>query len=48
MILFATWVLIQGANAQLGVFNHMTVGANVGTTGVGADIAMPITRFFDI
>lgn len=48
MILFATWVLIQGANAQLGVFNHMTVGANVGTTGIGADVAMPITRFFDI
>ena len=48
MILFASLTVTQGANAQLGLLNHMTVGVNVGTTGIGADIAMPVTRFFDV
>ena len=48
MILFTSLAVAQGANAQLGILNHMTVGVDVGTTGIGADIAMPITRFFDV
>lgn len=48
MILFASLAVIQGANAKLGIFNHLTVGANVGTPGIGADVAMPVTRFFDV
>ena len=48
VILIASLSVTQGANAQLGLFNHMTVGLNVGTTGIGADIAMPVTKWFDV
>lgn len=48
MILLASLAVAQGANAQLGILNHMTVGVDVGTTGIGADISMPVTRFFDV
>lgn len=47
-ILFASLALAQGAYAQMGILNHMTIGANVGTPGIGVDIAMPVTRFFDV
>lgn len=30
------------------ILNHLSVGANVGTMGIGADVAMPLTRFLDI
>lgn len=38
------------ANAQFGlrILNHLSVGANAGTMGLGADVAMPLTRFVDI
>ena len=48
MILFATLAITQSANATLGILNHLSVGANVGTTGIGADVAVPVTRFFDV
>lgn len=48
LVLLASLAVIQETKAQLGFFNHMTIGANVGTTGIGADVAMPITRFFDV
>lgn len=49
LIAFATIAFTLDANALgLRLFNHLSVGANVGTTGVGADIAMPVTKFFDI
>ena len=47
-IIFTSLALAQGANAQMGILNHMTIGANVGTPGIGVDIAMPVTRFFDV
>ena len=46
VFLFVSLAVMQGANAQLGIFNHLTIGANVGTPGIGADVAMPVTRFF--
>ena len=48
VFLFVSLAVMQGANAQLGIFNHLTIGANVGTPGIGADVAMPITRFLII
>jgi len=36
------------AQTDTRLFNHLSVGLNVGTTGIGADIAMPVTRFLDI
>ena len=30
------------------LFNHLTVGLNVGTTGIGADVAMPATKWLEL
>ena len=45
LILFAF-----GASAQkdLRILNHLAVGAEVGTMGVGIDVAMPVTPFVDV
>ena len=39
-----------GASAQkdLRILNHLAVGAEVGTMGVGIDVAMPVTPFVDV
>lgn len=39
---------IASAQTDPRLFNHLSVGLNVGTTGIGADVAMPVTRFLDI
>ena len=48
--LAVTFCSAMAANAQLGlrILNHLSVGANAGTMGLGADVAMPLTRFVDI
>ena len=49
LVVIAAMAFTVEANALgLRVLNHLSVGANVGTAGVGADIAMPVTKFFDI
>lgn len=50
LCLAAVFMAITSANAQVDsrLFNHLSVGLNVGTTGIGADVAMPATRFLDI
>ena len=48
VILFASLAMTQGANAKFGILDHLTIGANVGTPGIGADVAMPVTKFFDV
>ncbi|MBO7069072.1 MAG: hypothetical protein J6W52_10440 [Bacteroidaceae bacterium] len=39
-----------GVSAQTDtrLFNHLSVGLNVGTPGIGADIAMPATRWLEV
>ncbi|MBQ5872221.1 MAG: hypothetical protein IIW69_07450 [Bacteroidaceae bacterium] len=39
-----------GASAQkdLRILNHLAIGAEVGTMGVGIDVAMPVTPFVDV
>lgn len=50
LCLAAAFMVMASASAQTDrrIFNHMSVGLNVGTTGIGADIAMPATKFLDI
>ena len=50
LCLVAAFTAITSATAQVDprLFNHLSVGLNVGTPGIGADVAMPVTRFFDV
>ena len=34
--------------AQKGILNHMDVGVNVGTMGIGIDLAVPVTDYVRI
>ena len=52
IILFAMMFSAAGAQAQNadkihaedGLFNHLSVGLNTGTTGFGIDVAMPVHK----
>lgn len=48
LIVAITTTISMSAQTDTRLFNHLSVGLNVGTTGIGADIAMPVTRFLDI
>lgn len=50
LCLAAAIMVMASASAQTDsrLFNHLSVGLNVGTTGIGADIAMPATKFLDV
>lgn len=50
LCLAAAFMAMTSAYAQVDtrLFNHLSVGLNVGTPGIGADVAMPATRFLDI
>ena len=50
LCLAAALLAMTSATAQTDrrIFNHLSVGLNVGTTGIGADIAMPATKYVDI
>lgn len=44
------FIAMTSVNAQVDtrLFNHLAVGLNVGTPGIGADVAMPVTKWFDV
>ena len=45
----ALWSLLPtSAQTDLRILNHLSVGAEVGTMGVGIDLSMPITPFVDV
>lgn len=50
LCLAAAVMVMTSANAQVdsNLFNHLAIGVNVGTTGIGADLAVPCTKFVDI
>lgn len=51
MIAVASLAFMQGAYAEdedSRLFNHLSIGVNVGTTGIGADVAMPATKWLEI
>lgn len=47
IVLILAGMLTAEANepVDLNLLNHLSVGANAGTTGFGADLAFPVTRF---
>lgn len=42
----AAWADDDNGGDDKNLFNHMSLGINIGTNGVGADIGMPITKLF--
>ena len=49
LLLFASCFLFPAsAQVDLHILNHLSVGAEVGTMGVGVDISMPVTHFVDV
>lgn len=49
LCLAAAFMTMTSVSAQTDarIFNHLSVALNVGTTGIGADVSMPCTRFLD-
>lgn len=49
LCLAAAFLAMTSASAQTDarIFNHLAVGLDVGTTGIGADVAVPCTKFLD-
>ena len=51
LVLFAAFMVSTGGFAQfskLNILNHLAVGLDVGTTGVGGDLAVPVTKFVEL
>ena len=49
LLLLALFSLFPAsAQVDLRILNHLSVGAEVGTMGVGVDVSMPITPFVDV
>lgn len=53
--LFLTLIVVLTASSPVfaqivdtRLFNHLSIGLNVGTTGIGADVAMPATRWLEV
>ena len=48
--LAVAFMAMTSATAQVDkrLFNHLAVGLDVGTTGIGADVAVPCTKYLDI
>ncbi len=47
--LFSTTASAQGPlTKELGIFNHLSAGIELGTTGVGVEVASPVTRFVTV
>ena len=49
LALFVALAATTNVTAQVDsrLFNHLSVALNVGTTGIGADVSVPCTRFLD-
>lgn len=43
-----TMLVAASAQTDLRILNHLSVGAEVGTMGLGVDLAMPISPFVDV
>lgn len=39
------WPVAKAQTSELGLFNHLAVGASVGTEGWGVDLAVPVTQW---
>ena len=48
MFLLPQPVQAQNEVDEFGIFDHMSVGLNLGTTGVGIDLAAPVTDYLQV
>lgn len=48
MILVAVPVCAEEESTDKNIFNHLSVGINVGTPGIGVDLAMPICNYVQV
>ena len=48
MTLFAQPVQAQDRVDEFGIFDHMSVGLTLGTTGVGLDLVAPMTDYLQV
>lgn len=48
MTLFAQPMQAQDRVDKFGVFDHLSVGATLGTTGIGLDLAAPVTDYMQV
>ena len=50
LFLVAAFMVTASASAQTDtrILNHLSVGVNLGTPGVGVDLAMPVTKYVDV
>lgn len=47
-LILSSFCIALSAQTDLRILNHLAVGAEVGTLGLGVDVAMPITPFVDV
>ena len=48
MSLFSQPVLAQDRVSEFGIFDHLSAGVTIGTTGVGLDLAAPVTDYLQV
>jgi hypothetical protein len=48
MALFSMPAQAQDKVEEFGIFDHMSVGLSLGTTGIGIDVAAPITEYLQV
>lgn len=48
MTLFAQPVQAQSRVDEFGIFDHMSLGLTLGTTGIGFDLAAPVTDYLQV
>ena len=48
MTMFAQPVQAQNRVDEFGIFDHMSLGLTLGTTGIGLDLAAPVTDYLQV
>ncbi len=48
MALFAQPMQAQDRVDEFGIFDHLSIGLNLGTNGVGLDLAAPVTEYLQV
>ena len=48
MALFSMPVQAQDKVKEFGIFDHLSIGATLGTTGIGIDVAAPVTEYLQV
>ena len=48
MLFSAQPMRAQGEVEDFGIFNHVAIGASIGTTGIGLEVAAPVTNYLTV